>query len=74
MQHVTPEHLKAVKFLEQSQDLAKKIGELAKAEKVSRTVFMFSILASVDALEKAHPEQFSAVEEFFNLLTEERGN
>lgn len=75
MDFETKEHNEAAKFLDESQDFAHKIGELAKSEGISTTVFMFSILASMDALEQMRPVQFEAVKEFYNLLAKnKRGN
>lgn len=75
MQTEDNQKLEAAKFLEQSQDFAHKIGELAKSEGVSTTVFIFSILASADALKKMSPNMYQATEEFFKLLSSnERGN
>lgn len=72
----------AVKFLDSSQELAYKIGALAKSEGVSSSVFMFSLLACVAAAEEIDPATFRAVREFYDKVTDddlnetkkERGN
>jgi len=76
MQTEDNQRLEAAKFLEEAQGFAHKVGELAKSEKISTPVFIFSILSCLGALKVMSPTQYEAVEKFFNLISKpnERGN